>query len=78
MQAYLRKRVRAGDEVADLCFKDSEAKLHVITEKAPVDPPDEDDVDGKAAFAEEQEDFLKKWRSPVKAAYKKKYPKVII
>ena len=43
-----------------------------------MDPPDDEDEEGKAAFAEEQEDFLKKWRSPVKSAYKKKYPKVII
>ncbi len=73
-QALLKKRVQKGDLVANLCYKDTEAKLFIITEEAPVEPPlHEDDM---AQFQEKQEAFLEKWQGPVLAAYDKKYPKV--
>ncbi len=73
LQAFLLKRVRAGDEVADLCLKDSEKKLHVITEEAPVHPPEADDTEEvQQEFREKQQAFLAKWTSPVKNAYRKK------
>ncbi len=60
--------------VANLAYRDTEAKLFVITEEAPVEPPDhEEDME---AFREAQEKFLDKWQGPVMAAYDKQYPKV--
>ncbi len=62
--------------VANLCYRDTEAKLFVITEEAPVEPPShEDDM---PAFKAKQEAFLDKWQGPVMAAYDRVYPKVII
>ncbi len=61
--------------VANLCYKDTEAKLFVITEEAPVEPPSNDE--DKPSFEAAQEAFLQKWQGPVLAAYDKKYPKVI-
>ncbi len=60
--------------VANLCYRDTEAKLFVITEEAPVQPPADDEDD--EAFKEEQEKFLEKWQGPVMAAYDKMFPKV--
>ncbi len=73
------KRVRAGDEVAALCLRDSEKKLHVITEEAPVLPPPDDASEGeKEEFQGKQEAFTEKWRSPVKQAYRKKKASKVI
>ncbi len=60
--------------VANLCYRDTEAKLFVITEEAPVKPPSHDD--DQEAFKEKQEAFLQKWQGPVMAAYDKMFPKV--
>ncbi len=59
--------------MASLCLKDSEKKLHVITEEAPVAPPDDDASEElKENFKEKQRAFLDKWRSPVKNAYRRR------
>ena len=57
-----------------MCYRDTDAKLFVITEEAPVEPPSHDD--DLPAFKEKQAAFLEKWQGPVIAAYDKKYPKV--
>ena len=61
-----------------MCYKDTEAKLYVITDVALVVPPPPNDAEeATQEFEEKQQDFLKKWKTPVENAFRKRHPKVI-